>query len=654
MATSKVKLSRWFLAVVAVVLSQVFTVTCLSEAELLIQFKGTLENNGGLSNWDTKTPPCNGDKENWVGVLCDKGNVWGLKLENMGLKGSINVAALSQLQDLRTISLMNNDFTGSLPQVNKLGALKSLYLSHNKFSGEIPSSTFEGMLSIKKIHLADNQFSGSIPASLAGLPKLMELMLDKNQFSGQIPDFKQDRLNSINLSNNHLEGPIPASLSKVNKNSFAGNEGLCGGPLEKCPEPEKSEPKLSVGTIVIVVIAVVIAVGAIIAVVVILRRRKTAPQQEAMLGGSAVIQHGHNGAPAGDLDKLERGMSPDRGSEGKKGDQNIKLSFLRDDVGKFDMTDLLKASAEVLGSGTFGSTYKAALSTGPVTVVKRYRHMNNVNKEEFHEHMRRLGRLNHPNVLPIVAFYYRKEEKLIVSSYVHNVSLAVHLHGNKSRGQPSPDWPTRLKIIKGVSRGLLYLYNSLPSLVAPHGHLKSSNVILNESNEPMLTDYGLLPVVNLEQAQEQMIAYKSPEFKQHGRITKKTDVWSLGVLILEILTGKFPSNFLQQGKGSDGDLATWVQSIVKDEWTADVFDRDMTGTNHCEGEIMKLLKIALDLCEPEIDKRWDIKEAVDRIEEIKERDDGGGDDYFSSYTSETDMRSSRGLSEDFINVPMNG
>ncbi|KAL3533214.1 hypothetical protein ACH5RR_006735 [Cinchona calisaya] len=617
---AKISKLSWCSFVLVIVLQVVSTTLSLSESELLIQFKDSLQNNGALSSWDAKVPPCNIDKENWAGVLCDKGGVWGLKLENMGLKGDINVDALGQLKNLRTISFMNNNFEGPFLEMNKLGALKSLYLSNNKFSGEIPANAFDGMQSIKKIYLADNQFSGPIPSSLTALPKLIELMLNGNQFSGQIPNFSQERLNSVNFSNNHLEGPIPASLSKLNAALFSGNADLCGAPLAECTSP--SGKKLSLTTILIVLIAILVAVGAIIAVIIILHRRKTTPQLADTPAAAAAPPQGHNKDSSEDLDKLEKGMSPDRGSEGKKSDQSVKLSFLREDVGKFDMSDLLRASAEVLGSGMFGSTYKAALTTGPVMVVKRYRQMNNVGKEEFHEHMRRLGRLSHSNVLPIVAYYYRKEEKLIVSTYVENVSLAVHLHGNKSRGQPSPDWPTRLKIVKGVSQGLLYLYNSLPSLIAPHGHLKSSNVILNENNEPLLTDYGLLPVVNLEQAREQMIAYKSPEFKQNGRITKKTDVWSLGILILEILTGRFPSNFLQQGKGSDADLATWVHSVFKDEWSDEVFDKDMDGTNTCEGEMLKLLKIALHLCEPEIEKRWDIKEAVDRIAEIKEKDDG--------------------------------
>lgn len=106
----------------------------------------------------------------------------------------------------------------------------------------------------------------------------------------------------------------------------------------------------------------------------------------------------------------------------------MRLSFVREDRERFDLQDLLKASAEILGSGCFGSSYKAALTSGTVMVVKRYRQMNNVGREEFQEHMRRLGRLDHPNLLPLVAYYYRKEEKLLVADYIKKGSLAVQLH----------------------------------------------------------------------------------------------------------------------------------------------------------------------------------------------------------------------------------
>lgn len=222
------------------------------------------------------------------------------------------------------------------------------------------------------------------------------------------------------------------------------------------------------------------------------------------------------------------------------------------------------------------------------------------------------------------------------------------LSGHQALGQPSLDWPARLKIVKGVAKGLAYLYKELPSIIAAHGHLKSSNVLLNDSYEPFLTDYGLVPVINQENAHELMVAYKSPEYLQVGRITKKTDVWSLGILILEILTGKFPANFLPQGKGSEEeDLASWVNSIPREEWTSKVFDKEIEATkNGSEGEMLNLLKIGLSCCDGDVEKRLDLKEAVERIDEIKEKD--SEEEFFSSYASDGEMKSSKGKIDDFM------
>ncbi|KAI3447286.1 hypothetical protein Pfo_003951 [Paulownia fortunei] len=596
-----------------------------SDAEILLKFKESLKNTGALSNWDNATPLA--------------------MLENMGLGGVIDVDSLAKLPDLRTMSFMNNNFDGSLPNLARLGVLKTIYLSNNKFSGEISPSTFNGMLSLKKLHLANNSFSGSIPATLAALPKLVELRLENNGFEGEIPHFQQDRLREFNASNNELVGEIPHTLSHFNASSFSGNTDLCGAPLKPCT----SKNNLSLGTIIIVAILVAAASTALLIVVIILcRRKKKSQQPEAAAATSAAAAQRQRKDPAGELDRMERGQAAAGSTSPENIKQGAKLTFLKEGGDKFDMQDLLKASAEILGSGAFGSTYKAALNDGKVMVVKRFRQMNNVSKEEFNEHMRRLGRLSHQNVLPVVAFYYRKEEKLLVAEFMENVSLAVQLHGNRSPGQPSPDWPTRLNIVKGIAKGLLYLYNELPSLTAPHGHLKSSNVLLDRSFKPVLADYGLVPIVNQEHAQEHMISYKSPEYKDSRRITKKTDVWSLGILILEILTGKFPSNLLQQGGDSDVDLATWVESVMRGGGSVEVFDGDMAGTSHCQGEMMKLLKIGLSCCQADVDRRPDIKEAVEKIEEIKEKDID--DDFYSSYTSEADMRSSRGLSDDFKSI----
>lgn len=200
-----------------------------------------------------------------------------------------------------------------------------------------------------------------------------------------------------------------------------------------------------------------------------------------------------------------------------------------------------------------------------------------------------------------------------------NVVCFCFVSGNRSQKDRGFDWPMRLKIIKGVARGLAYLYSELPSYIVPHGYLKSSNVLLNDSYEPLLMNYALQPLINPEHAKQLMVAYKSPEYAQLGRLTRKTDVWSLGILILEVLTGKFPTNFLAVGTVKGENLVAWVHDIASaEEKGEDVFDKEMGGTHHSQDEIKKLLKVGFSCCHENLDVRWSIKEAVEKIEEIKE------------------------------------
>ncbi|CAI0442054.1 unnamed protein product [Linum tenue] len=588
------------------------------QSDALLRFKAGLGNNAALLTWDPAVDPCNGDRSNWAGVLCTDGLVWGLQLEHMQLAGVIDVDALAAINNIRTLSLMDNRLAGPLPEVKKLGKLKTLFLSNNYFSGEIPAGAFDGMGSLKTMNLANNDFTGRIPISITVLPRLTMVRLDGNQFTGRIPEFRQNLLRAVNLANNELEGPIPKSLSHMNPNSFSGNKGLCGAPLHPCsappPPPEARLTNLTLEIIIILLVLVIILIATILCLLLRHRRKHAASRQlarDSFTSGKVIL----TSAPAVRAVQREEATHAGAHAQARRADQANRLLFLRDDVERFDLQDLLRASAEVLGSGTFGASYKAGV-VGQAMVVKRYRHMNNVGREEFHEHMRMLGKLKHPNLLPLEAYYYRKEEKLLVSKFVDKGSLASHLHVGNHSSEQGLDWPTRVKIIRGTAKGLAYLHDEIP-LTVPHAHLKSSNVLLDESFEPMLTDYALRPVINSDHAHKLMIAYKSPEYAQHGKTSNKTDVWSLGILMLEILTGKFPENYLTSGYDSGSDLGTWVNNMVKEKRMGEVFEKDMAGTTKdSKSQMIHLLKLALSCCEEDLEIRVDVKEAVEKIEQF--------------------------------------
>ncbi|XP_042404468.1 pollen receptor-like kinase 4 [Zingiber officinale] len=590
------------------------------DADVLFAFKATIvDNSGSLSSWIPDTDPCSGHVTKWAGVICDnEGSVDGLRLENMNLAGVIDVGPLAALPQLRSFSIINNGFAGTMPEFGKLTSLKAVYLSRNKFSGELPDASFAGMSWLKKLYLSNNQFAGAIPASVAALPRLLELGLDGNRFAGAIPQFRSNELKMVNLSNNNLEGSIPAGISNMDASLFSGNEGLCGKPLQvSCSlssssssspsSPSSNQPLLHMSSMVVLSLVL-----AIIAIILSTRRRppvknvavknsKPAPTKEEMM------EEGTTRSGGGSTTSKKSTKETDQG----------RLIFVKEGIGKFDLRDLLKSSAEVLATGNFVTAYKAALPNGTAMVVKRFRNMNRVGKEDFDEHMRRLGRLSHPNLLPLVAYYYRKDEKLLVTGYAVKRSLADLLHG--SRLKASVDWFTRLKIVKGVAKGLNYLYEELQMLSVPHGHLKSTNVLLNDSLQPLLTDFALIPVMNPAHAAQFMAAFKCPEYKKQERTCKKSDVWSLGVLILEILTGKVPAT----EKGGT-DLPALVSSVPREEWASKVLDGEVQPTPAATTKeaLIELLQIGLDCCEEDDEKRCELEEALDRIEALKEASSG--------------------------------
>nr|XP_007131683.1 hypothetical protein PHAVU_011G033000g [Phaseolus vulgaris]ESW03677.1 hypothetical protein PHAVU_011G033000g [Phaseolus vulgaris] len=536
----------------------------------------------------------------WAGVRdCFNGRVRKLVLEHSNLTGSLDSKILNRLNQLRVLSFKGNSLSGQVPDLSALINLKSIFLSSNNFSGEFPSS-LALLHRVKVIVLSQNHISGDIPASLLNLRRLYILYLEDNAFTGSIPRFNQTSLRYLNVSNNRLSGEIPvtAALIRFNASSFSGNAGLCGesihqpcknGSVSLAPSISPSHPLVPGGTApasnrakLVKIIGgcvggVVFIVVCMVVVWAICRKRKTR--------GGAAGSGGGGGGDGGDSNK--------EGGFAWEGEGLGKLVFCGggDREMSYSLEDLLKASAETLGRGIIGSTYKAVMESGFIVTVKRLKDARYPGLEEFRAHIHVLGRLTHPNLVPLRAYFQAKEERLLVYDYFPNGSLFSLIHGSKTSGGGKPlHWTSCLKIAEDLATGLLYIHQN-PGMT--HGNLKSSNVLLGSDFESCLTDYGLSTFLNPESMDEPSatsLFYRAPECRNFQRsLTQPADVYSFGVLVLELLTGKTPFQDLVQTYGSD--IPRWVRSVREEETESG--DDPASGNEASEEKLQALLNIAM-------------------------------------------------------------
>ncbi|KAH9625779.1 hypothetical protein KSS87_010744 [Heliosperma pusillum] len=553
-------------------------------------------------NWSPFTPVCT----NWTGVTCNDNQtrVVALRLPGFGLFGPIPNNTLGRLTGLQTLSLRNNKFSGPFPtDFSRLENLTSLYLQFNKFFGPLPLN-FSIWPNLVVLNLSNNNFNWSIPQSLSKLTSLTTLDLSNNSFSGQVPDIDNPSLKYLDLSNNLLNGTLPKSLSRFPNSSFSGNDvsfAVSIPPLPS-PMPPTSQPvqphkskKLSETALLGIIVGSCVVFFVVVAVLIIVFYLN----KESVKKTGTALDKGESKASS----KKKKGIK--ESPEEKFG----KITFFAGSNFAFDLEDLLRASAEILGKGTFGTTYKAALEDSTTVVVKRLKE-GVVGKRDFEQQMEVVGNIKHDNVVALRAYYYSKEEKLMVYDYFSAGNLSTMLHGKRGEN-PSPlDWETRLKIVVGAAKGLAHIHTQNNGKLV-HGNIKSSNIFINSQNYGCISDLGLATIITPSAPPiNRIIGYRAPEVTDPRKATQASDVYSFGVVVLELLTGKHPL-------GESVSLVRWVKSVVREEWTAEVFDLELLKYPNIEEEMVSMLQLGIACAEWYPDRRPKMTEVVSMAEDVR-------------------------------------
>ncbi|KAL1196510.1 putative inactive receptor kinase [Cardamine amara subsp. amara] len=587
-----------------------------SDAVALLSFKSTADlDNKLLYSLTERYDYCQ-----WRGVKCAQGRIVRLVLSGVGLRGYFSSATLSRLDQLRVLSLENNSLFGPIPDLSPLVNLKSLFLSRNEFSGTFPPS----ILSLHRLmilSLSHNNFTGSIPSEINALSRLTSLNLEFNRFNGTLPSLNQSFLTSFNVSVNNLTGVIPVTqtLSRFDASAFKSNLGLCGeiinracasrspffGSTNKTSSSEaplgQSAQAQNGGAVVISPVVVkkkgkesglvlgftaglasLIVLGlclVVFSLVIKKRNDEPNPKGEASSSSQQQQQQSQNQTP-----RARTVPILNSNSESHKYEKDVQFQATEQQLqsripnsgnlvfcgeaseGMYTLEQLMRASAELLGRGSVGITYKAVLDNQLIVTVKRLDAAKTAvtSEEAFEKHMEIVGGLSHLNLVPIRAYFQSNGERLIIYDYHPNGSLFNLIHGSRSSRAKPLHWTSCLKIAEDVAQGLYYIHQSSSALV--HGNLKSTNILLGQDFEACLTDYCLSVLTDSSSVSPDdpdSSSYKAPEIRKSSRRpTSKCDVYSFGVLIFELLTGK---NASRHPFMAPNDMLDWVRAMREEE-----------------------------------------------------------------------------------------
>jgi Leucine-rich repeat (LRR) protein len=462
------------------------------------------------------------------------------------------------------LNLSKNNLTGVIPpQIGQLEVIVVLDFSFNKLSGQIPQSICK-LTNLQVLDLSSNNLTGAIPAALNSL----------------------HFLSAFNISNNDLEGPIPSGgqFSTFQNTSFNGNPKLCGPMFtHKCvsasipPSSREHRNKKAVFAIAFAVLFGGIAIILLLVCLLVLIRMK---------GFKAKNKRHDNGdvEASSFYSSSEQTLVVIRMPRGRGEENKLKFADILKSTNNFD-------KANIVGCGGYGLVYKAELPDGSKLAIKKLNGEMCLMEREFSAEVDALSMAQHDNLVPLWGYCIHGNTRLLIYSYMENGSLDDWLHNRDDEAGSFLDWPTRLKIAQGASLGLSYIHDVCkPHIV--HRDIKSSNILLDKEFKAYVADFGLARLINPNQTHVTTelvgtMGYIPPEYGQAWVATLRGDMYSFGVVLLELLTGMRPVPVLCTSK----ELVPWVLEMRSEGKQVEVLDPALRGTG-CDEQMLKVLEAA--------------------------------------------------------------
>ncbi|KAL5789146.1 hypothetical protein ACOSQ2_004034 [Xanthoceras sorbifolium] len=444
--------------------------------------------------------------------------------------------SLWNLKDILHINLSSNSLIGTLPLAfGNLKVLVDVDLSRNHLTGEIPT-TIGGLQNLQYLSLGYNSLQGSIPKSFGSLISLEFLDLSNNNLSGVIPKSLEalSYLKYLNLSFNQLEGKIPTEgpFSNFSSKSFIMNHALCGlSRLQVPPCKTNTHPKSRIT----VVLAITLPLTLIICVTLIIVIREYRKRRSTQLPNN------------NDVDVSQRAIW-----------RRISYQELVRATEGFSESNLL-------GRGGFGSVFRGKLLDGMEIAVKVFHVQMERALKSFDVECEVLSGIRHRNLVKIISCCTNEDLKALVLEYMPNGSLAKCLYSNEF----FLDILQRLNILIDVASALEYLHFGY-SIPIVHCDVKPGNVLLDQDMVGHLSDFGIAKLLggeeSMTQTQTQTLAtfgYMAPEYGREGRVSREGDVYSYGIMVMEIFTKKKPTDEI------------FTEEMSLSYWVSDSFNRSV-------------------------------------------------------------------------------